>query len=187
MQEVLDDHLRKRAHGKLGIFSEVQRVFVHEGDRLRTIRSDGSIQETEFKLASAEMEIKRSDVPTLTPEARLAMIDRMADEMAVKVSKGLFESLNATLEEAGQTVNNRGKPLSHEVFFETLEKLHIEFDENGQPSGLQLVVGPDMAPTLKRLQEEFESDPELQRRHRELMDRKRTEWRAREAARKLVG
>jgi hypothetical protein len=187
LQEVLDDRLRKRAHGRMGVFSDVPRVFVHEGNRLRTIRADGSFEDTEFKQASAEMEIKRSDVPTLTAEARLAMIDKMADDMAAKVSKGMFESLNATLEGTGQTVDNRGKPLSHEVFFEVLEKLDMDFDQSGQPTGLQLVVGPDMVPTLKRLQEQFESDPELQRRHRELLDRKRMEWRAREAARKLVG
>ena len=187
LQEVLDDHLRALAHSKLGVFSQVKRVHVHEGDRMRTVRADGSVEESGFRKASAEMVIRRSDVPTLTPEARLDMIDKMAAEMAEKVSKGLFDSLNATLEAAGQTVDNRGKPLSLEVFFEVLEKMHIDFDENGQPTGLQLVIHPDLAPTLRQLQEQFQTDLELQRRHRDLMDRKRTEWRAREAARKLVG
>jgi hypothetical protein len=154
---------------------------------MRIIRSDGSVQESQLKEASTTLEIKRSDVSKLTPEARLGMIDKMADEMAEKVSKGLFESLNATLEDAGQTVSSRGKPFSIEVFFETLEKMLIDFDKNGQPEGLQLVVHPDMSPTIERLQGEFEIDSELQNRHRELMDRKRGEWRDREASRKLVG
>lgn len=187
LQEVLDDLLRKRAHSKLGVFSETPRVYVHEGNRMRTVRADGSIEVTPFKTASAELLIKRSEVPSLTPEARLAMIDKMADEMAEKVSKNMFESLNATLEAAGQTVDSRGKPLTVDVLLETLEKMDIEFDANGAPTGLQLVVGPAVAPTIQRLRERFETDSEVQRRHKELMHRKRMEWRAREAARKLVG
>jgi hypothetical protein len=187
LQELLDDHLRTRAHSKLGVFSKVGRVFVHEGNRMRTVRADGSVEETDFKTASAEMVIKRSEVPFLTPEARLAMLDKMADEMAEKMSKTLFESLNATLEAAGQTVDNRGKPLSIDVFLETLEKMDIEFDADGQPAGLQLVTGPAVAPAMQKIREQLQTDPEVQRRHRALMDRKRMEWRAREAARKLVG
>ncbi len=187
LQEVLDDHLRTRAHAKLGVFNQVSQTLVHEGDRMRTSRADGSVEETEFREASAEVSIKRSEVPTLTAEARLGMIEKLADDMAAAVSKGLFETLHTSLDAAGQTVSARGKALSHEVFFEVLEKLHVEFDAQGQPSGLQLVVGPQMAPTIQRPEEEFQSDPELRRRHADLMERKRREWRDREAARKLVG
>lgn len=187
VQEVLDDHLRDRAHKKLGVWGTVPRVYVHEGDRMRTIRADGSVDEQGFKHASAELMVKRSDVPTLTPEARLQMIEEMAEEMARKVSQTLYASLNATLEETGQTVSTGGKPLTLDVFFQTLEKMHLDFDENGEPTGLQMVIHPDMAPTLQRLEEQFRSDPDLQRRHREILDRKRMEWRAREASRKLVG
>jgi hypothetical protein len=187
LKELLDHHLRTRAHGKLGVFSQVAQIYVHEGNRMRTVRADGSVEETDFKTASAEMIIKRSEVPFLTPEARLAMIDKMADEMAQQLSRSLFESLNATLEAAGQTVDGRGKPLSIDVFLETLEKMQIDFDKDGEPSGLQLVTAPAAAPAMQRIREQLQTDPEVQGRHRELMDRKRREWRAREASRKLVG
>jgi hypothetical protein len=187
IQEVLDNHLRATSYKKLGVWGTIPRVMVHEGDRMRTIRADGSIEDTGFKQSSAEILVPRSEVPELTAEARLRMIDKMADDMARKVSKNLYVSLNATLKATGQTVNTGGKPLSHELFFETLEKMHLEFDAKGELSGLQMVVHPDMAPVLQRLQEEFDRDPELQRRHRELIEKKRMEWRAREAARKLVG
>ncbi len=187
LQEALNAHLRNKAHKKLGVWGTIPRVHIHEGNRMRTARADGSVEDSGFKQASAEVLVKRSEVPDLTPEARLAMIDKMADDMARQVSKNLYESLNATLHGTGQTVNTGGKPLSLDVFFQTLEKMHIEFDSEGEPTGLQMVIHPDMAPLLKRLEEEFQSDPELQGRHRELMDRKRMEWRAREAARKLVG
>jgi hypothetical protein len=186
-QETLDEQLRARANKKMGIFGQIPRVFVHEGNRLVNIRGDGSVHESEFKEASAEFEIMRSAVPDLTPHKRSEIINGMADEMARKVSQGMFQSLNATLEEAGQTVDNKGKPLSVEVFFQTLEKMDLEFDKNGDVTGLSLVIHPEMAPKLELLDQEFQRDPELQRRHRDLLNRKRTAWRARETARKLVG
>jgi hypothetical protein len=187
IQQVLDDYLRTQAHKKLGVWGTIPRVYVHEGNRMRTVRADGTIENTEFKEASAEFTVKRSEIPDLTPQNQLALLDRMAEQMAGKVSKNLYSSLNATLKETGQTVDSGGKPLSIELFFQTLEKMHIEFDARGEPTGLQLVVHPDMASTMQRLNEEFHSDPALQRRHKELMNKKRLEWRAREAARKLVG
>jgi hypothetical protein len=42
-------------------------------------------------------------------------------------------------------------------------------------------------PPPSAVDEQFRNSPELQKRHNELMERKREEWRAREASRKLVG
>ena len=187
IQDVLNERLRTVAYANMGVLNEVPRVFVHEGNKMRTLRADGSVEDTEFKQSSVEMLIEGSDIPTMTAQQRLAMLDRAARELAGKVSKGVFESLNMTLAEAGQTVHSHGQPLSLQLMFETLEKIQMDFDEKGQPTGLQFVVGPELMPTILRLQEQFNNDSDAQRRHRELLDRKRMEWRAREATRKLVG
>ena len=65
--------------------------------------------------------------------------------------------------------------------------MQLEFDENGDPKGLTVVIPPSMEERAKETMEMFHQDPELSGRWQELMDKKRKEWRDREAARKLVG
>ncbi|MFH1893307.1 MAG: hypothetical protein ABIK83_11575 [Candidatus Zixiibacteriota bacterium] len=48
-------------------------------------------------------------------------------------------------------------------------------------------IGPAMADKVKSVLEELENDPDYQKKYEELMERKRIEFRDREASRKLVG
>ena len=68
-----------------------------------------------------------------------------------------------------------------------LETIQLEFYPDGRPHELH-VVGRLFTPDrIKAADEELQHNPELEKRHDELMARKREEWRAREADRKLVG
>jgi sirohydrochlorin ferrochelatase len=45
-------YLAMRVHQKLGILGEIPRQRLHEGDRNRIIREDGTVEETVFHLSS---------------------------------------------------------------------------------------------------------------------------------------
>lgn len=68
-----------------------------------------------------------------------------------------------------------------------LETIQLEFYPDGRLHELHVIGGLFTPERLKAVEQEFESNPELQKRYDELMARKREEWRAREADRKLVG
>jgi len=187
IQRILDRYLQTQVHARLGVFNESPHHTIHEGNRLRTIRADGSVEDSNLKEASAEVMLKLDEIPQLTIEQRVAKINDMADKMAQQMNEHLFGALNATLDKAGQVVDQQGKPLDVDAVFKVLEKIQLDFDEAGKPDQLSIVVHPTLAPQAKLVFEKIESDPVLRERYEEIIVRKRFEWRDREADRKLVG
>jgi len=180
-------YLAMSVRKKLGIFGDLPHQRLHEGDRNRIIRDDGSVEESPLKRSSAEDSIPMEEVPVLTQEERLKRMESLAEEMARQMSQHMHDSLGKTLDDHGQTINLQGQPLCPEAVFALFEKIRMEFDDAGNPIGLSVVFAPAMAEQWASVQKQIEGDPALQQRFNDLFDRKRGEWRDREAARKLVG
>jgi hypothetical protein len=187
IQHVLDRYLKLQTHSRLGVFQEAQKQIIHEGNRTRVIRADGSTEESLLRKASAEMEIKYDEVPRLTFESRLVKLNDIAEQMAMEMSKQLFGSLTDTLNKSGQSINNQGRPLDAEAIFSVLEKIQLEFDSSGQHKKLSIVLPPALIQKFHEVLKTIDNDPELSKRHEEIMQRKKQEWHDREASRKLVG
>jgi hypothetical protein len=98
----------------------------------------------------------------------------------------MHDSLGKTLDDHGQTINIKGQ-LGPESVLKMFEKIRMMFDDAGNPIGLSVVLAPEMAEQWASVQKQIDGDPALQQRFNDLFDRKRGEWRDREAARKLVG
>ncbi len=162
------------------------RHFIHEGIRTRLIRSDGTIEDAELREASAELKVPFGAIPTFSPAKRDEHLAGIAHDMARQIHGHMLESLDKTLKEFGQTVDAQGHPVSAELMLEVLEKMHIAFDDHGHPT-MSLNVGPDLAARAKEALEKLQTDPILRERYASLMERKRVDWCAREASRKLVG
>jgi hypothetical protein len=187
LQRVIDQYLQRQIRNKLGVFAEAPKHIIHEGDRMRIVRADGTVEESGLKQSSTEMTINLDEIPTLAVEDRIRRLDGMAEDMARQISEHLFGTLNATLERAGQVVGQKGGPFDVEAFFGALSSIQLEFDESGRHRNLQIVIPPAMAERVQAVFNQIDADPTLRRRHEELIDRKFGEWRDREAARKLVG
>lgn len=185
--EILRRYIRIATHKKLGVFSESPTHIVHEGESMRTIRADGTDDETDMQGVSVEMTLELSEMPTLTLQERLEKLDKIAEEMAEQMSRQLFTSLGRQLDAAGRTINRKGKPFDAQAIFEALEDMSIDFDENGLSSSLRLSVPPNLVKRAHEAFEEIGADPELRDRYNSIMEQKRREWRDREASRKLVG
>lgn len=187
LQRVIDQYLHRQVRARMGIFDEAPRHIIHEGEHMRIIRADGSVEESNLKESSAEMRIKMEEIPALTIAERLERLNAMAEEMARQMSEHLFGTLDSVLTKAGQVVDGKGKPFDAESIFSALDSIQLEFDETGQHHNLSLVIPPAMSERVKAAFAQIDADPELKRRHEELIARKRGEWRDREATRKLVG
>jgi len=187
LQKVLNRLFKNMVNSRIGFLAELPKSISFEGKRICIIKADGSIDDIDLKESSVEIELNLDEIPRITPNKLLEMIKDSADKMARKISNSMFESLNETLEKAGQSVDNQGKPLDAEAVFEVMEKLQLEFDETGNIDTLSLVVSPSLAPKAKHVLEQIKSDPTLRKRHDEIIGKKWLEWRDREATRKLVG
>lgn len=177
-----------RVNAYLGVIGEVPRCIIKEGSNPVTQRPDDSRDETTLKAASAETIFKSEEIPHLSFEQRIAKLDGAAREMANQISSHAFATINEAVDKVGNVVDAKGKPFSAETVFEILEKIQLDFEEDGvKHKEIDIVIPPAMTDRVKEIMENIHQDAELSKRHEEIIDKKRVEWRAREAARKLVG
>ena len=151
-----------------------------EGNKAIIIREDGSIGEMNPEKMEVHQEIKSTELEGMNHEMVLDKINTMAKEMAEKQTKLVYEKMIKTAEETGNVTNSIGGSFSVDSILEALEKMHIDFNQEGQPNGLTFVTNPN-SPIEEVLQ--IANDP----RYQVLIERKREEWRVRENNRKLVG
>ena len=183
LKKMLDSEMQKVQFRHMGPFADTPKSEIVEGDKVILVRSDGSREEVEMKKAEAKVETKLEEVEEMTHEKVLDKIDILAREMAKQIAKTVYETMSEAAEEVGNVTSADGRPLSIDLLLEGLEKMHLSFDEEGQPSELKLVAHPKMSSALEKIYSQIESHP----RYQELMERKREEWRVRENNRELVG
>ena len=160
---------------------------IFEGNKTVIIREDGSSEEKNREEIAAELQVKFEEVEKMSHEMVLDKINSVTEEMAGKFKKSFYEGLKKLSDETGNVVSADGKPFSMDLFFEALEKIDIDFDEAGNPSGLAFVAGPKLFPSIAKTISQAEADTENDRRYEAIIERKRAEWRVRESNRKLVG
>jgi hypothetical protein len=178
---------RMQARSTPSPFQNAKHLRYHEGHRHRIVRADGSVVENEFKEASSKITLDLSQWDSITMEDIIAKIDAAAEEMESQMARHFFGEISKSVEEVGNAIDAKGKPFTAEMYLEALEKVQLDFYEDGTPHELTLVCSPKMAPRMKAELQRLHTDPELARRYNELIEQKRDEWRERENSRKLVG
>ena len=66
LREAYLGYVSKRAHAQIGIFNEVPKHIVHEGESMRMLRPDGASDDTDMMRATAEFSIRESETASLT-------------------------------------------------------------------------------------------------------------------------
>jgi len=181
-----NNYLESKHRALLGIFSTIPSFVIHEGDRWKIERSDGTESEQPYEKMSSMFTIDLSEVSSLTPEKIMAKLDVVAEDGARQMSQGIFKELEKATEQTGNTVNAKGQPLAKEHFLELLEKIETGFDQNGEWIPPSLVMHPNVWKANEEKFKEWEQDKEFTDRQAEIINRKREAWYAREALRKLV-
>jgi hypothetical protein len=185
--ETLRTVLKQRVRYHMGAFNESPRHYIKEGNRIVTVRPDGTTDETKLKSSEAEIIMSHDDVRDLNFQMRSEKLDAAAHEMAAQMSEHLFNILGEAVERVGNKVDGKGKPLGPEAFLEMLDKLQLEFKDDGTHENLSIIIPPNLMEKAHVTAEQLQNDPAYRKRYEEIITNKRREWRAREAARKLVG
>lgn len=186
MQELFDELVFRHSHTFDPMLSQIDTYEIQEGES--TVMKKGEQEWGDnIKENVAEYAIKAEDCETFGPDEFYAFAKDIGLQFLDAKKRAMFETIAAATEATGNVVDRKGKPLDHDTILEALELIEIDFDENGEPRMPSLVVPPNMAPRLEQLGREAESDPEIRRRHDEIIEKKREAFVAREAARKLVG
>ena len=183
LKRMIDAERKKAQLQHMGPFADVPQSKIFEGNKVVFISEDGSCEEVKMEKAEVKIEIKWEEIEEMTHERVLDKIDTLARDMAKKIAKSLYELMSEAAEEAGNVASLGGKSISVDLLLEEIEKMHLSFDEEGQPSGLTFVANPKLSPSLDKAISQLMTD----QRYQTLMEEKRKEWHVRESRRKLVG
>ena len=181
LKKMLNSEMKEARFRHMGPLADAPTFIFFEGNKAIIIREDGSVGEMNPKKMEVNQEVESAELEGMNHEMVLNMINHMGKEMAEKQAKLSYEVIIKTSEQMGNVTNSSGGSLSVDSLLKALEKIHIDFDEEGQPSGLTFVANPN-TPIDKDVSQ-IANNP----RYQELMERKREEWRVRESHRKLVG
>ena len=153
---------------------------------MKVTDATGDTEESDYELFSGALEVNHQDLIERGPIALVEGLKKLAEDLSSQQSKMVFERLDQITDRTGNVVDAEGQAINPDLILQSLEKIEIDFSEDGQPRLPTLVVSPEHYERLKEKMLEWEKDEHYKRRFDELIERKRQEWRDRESHRKLV-
>ena len=167
--------------------ARVPRVLMFEGRKGILIREDGSIDDSEPEPIQARIEINIGEIEKMTPQDVIKKFDDMAKEMGRQATQNFLAKLNKIVEEVGNVLSAKGKPISVDLYLAMLERIEIPFDENLQPILPVLYTHPNHEKNITDVFEKLEKDEVVKARYEKIIAKKREQWLASESNRELVG
>lgn len=168
------------------LFSQIKEEILFEGNKLSTQTETGEIETSELRGFKSEFTIKREDVIAKGPKAFIESIRNSAEELSRQRAEHFFNKMKEVTDKTGNVLNAAGHPFTFDMFLEMLNKVWIDFDENGDPYMPSVVVSPEIAAKIKELLPVWQANQEYKKKFDELIERKKREWYDRESNRKLV-
>jgi len=171
---------------RLGPLADSPRHRVFEGTAMSIIRSSGQEDLTPFEPYTSELHITYEEVPKLTLPQILSRLDKVAQEMADQLARSVYKTASNAADKVG-TVVKSSQGFTPQAIFEVLEKIEAPFDASGNPELPSIHLHPNDVKTLKESSQAMQNDPELRGQYHEILQRKKDQWRVREAHLKYPG
>jgi len=168
------------------VLSQIGKVTIHEGDLRTTWREDGTFETAIYMEHSYDVNV---DLLALNEKGDSVLDDtlsRLHDSSQDAKKQEFFRVLEESTKEAGTLKDAGGRPLTAELILEVWERLWFTFDKNGVWKMPQATAHPAQAERYRQELARIENEGDLRQRFNELLERKRREWNARQANRKLV-
>lgn len=187
LQEALTERFQQISKQSKYVISQIRESKIQEGQKSTLLREDGQPDEIQINRFGEEMIWKLNEIDKLTFQDVTDKLDAAARNMAMKKEKMTFEEIEKAVTKVGNAVSTKGEEFSPKHFFEVLSRIVIPFDEHNNPIYPTIVAGTQAFEGIKRVMSTIDNDAILKRQYLELIEKKRLEWREREAARTLVG
>jgi hypothetical protein len=170
------------------LIGQISAMPYFEGGHFSNGDVEGYIEVSPAEIKMIPYEIERS---AILQEGTLAFVKSLQSAAQIhleELHKMLYRKHGEATARVGNQVDAGGAPFSADLYFEMLEKLQIDFDDLGRPdtASTRMVMHPDTADRVIPLMQAWETDETFQQRYRDLMLRKRDDWRDRESNRKLA-
>lgn len=179
--------MQQKINGRAPMMARISHFRQWEGADFCYTDPSGATKSSSAKEVKAEFSIPRNLPPLKTIQEVFLALNAAAEDMARQSETMLFKKLDESVRESGNVLDNGGRPFEPALLLESLDKMWIDFDENGKPEMPTIVLHPDLFNSIKDRLAEWESDLEFKAKWQEIIERKKEEWRDRESNRKLVG
>lgn len=186
IEDMLLERFNKVSREVLGPLAKSPRIIQQEGRILKhnTIDNLTELESLDYQEMIIEYKFENSKVPDMTPEDVIKIVDNKAKELGGQQAKYSYKKISDVAVKTGNVVNAGGK-VSVDVFIKMLETISLDFDKNGSPKMPTMVIHPDQAEQWKRVIEEA-ATPEIDEKIKAIIARKKKEYDAEQASRKLV-
>lgn len=178
--------IKALVHQKSPLLADIPSHQIHEGKGSDMVRVDGSQDQTEIKSHSGSVEIKTTDIGEFDELTVLTYLDQLAEQFAQSMTSSVLQAVSEGAEKVGNVVDGGGRPLSPEILLEAFDQVEIDFGPDGTWQPPTMVVTPQQAERLKEMQEAGDNSL-YENRLSDIVERKRLEYRRREAGRVLAG
>jgi hypothetical protein len=169
------------------MFAEIPRHRVFEGDQLTMNRADGSGDSDPFFEAQSDITIPFDEMVTLELPAVLERFEKTAQDLLSQRAKHFFATISAGADKVGNTIDAKGQKLTASLYLDMIDKIWLDFEPDGSPKLPTMVIHPDLRQRAQDISTELQTNPDYRDRFAKIIERKREEWRAREANRELAG
>jgi len=186
LMQLWNKYLQKKISENLGFLGTLPQYRNYEGDQWKLSREDGSVEVIDYDHIQGLLDINVDEVPDLTPEKIRQKLDNLANEIAAQMSKNTYAEISRVTKLSGNEIDAKNKPFSKELFLELIEKVVLDFDQNGDLNQPTMVMDPVFWEKNKDKIMAWEKDEEFVRKHEQLIAKKKEEWIDRENNRKLV-
>jgi len=178
------DHVRAKVRTLAPMIGRVKAHIQFEGRHSAIQRESGELDETPITSASGEVSIKFVDLADFTETLVEKHLDDMAEQLARSMSEHFQQRMHEVTHKVGNVVDGQGQPFNEDLFLDLIEKMQHSFGPDGTWQPPTIVAGPGMA---EKLAAAGRMSPEGNRRLKAILERKRDDFRSREADRVLVG
>ena len=165
------------------LLNNITRSRCFEGNKSLIRRPSGEEEETEKRYSSGGTELPVEKILYGNIEDIFEHYKQAAVAMAYEQEEFLLESVDKTVQNTGNVIDAKGQPLSPDTILQLMEGVEIDFTEDGKSMTSSFVCSPGLSEKLWPLLNDLKKTKE----YKELIERKRSEWRDREANRTLVG
>lgn len=186
MDKLLNAYFARAVRQRCPGFDEIPRHRLFEGKRDAITREREEIEETKMLEAAADMTISNDEIARFDFKSMKAKMDDAAEKMAEQMTRHFYQTLSDACEKSGQV--SKGGPFTADSVLAALDMIAIDFDPvDDTPHLPSIHIAPSQFEALRAALEKLATDPEYQKKHQELLQKKYGEWLDREASRKLAG
>ena len=177
--ELVQAAVRATTEASAPLIHSVSRFTVQEGHRAVLVHPDGSSTNMDLSRHEATGTVTLDEV--LSGSGISKLVRDLGNQLGQQMERDIVEGIQKLPPEivgrfGGRTPEELGQNL-----LETLRRMNVDFDDDGQPT-FSFLINPKSSALLKAM----ESDADVTREFESILEEKKHEWLRRENSRRLV-